>query len=103
MKLLICLTLVFYYSNTLAAGIYVKDLHKKCLSTNQKCMLTCAEVDPNGCTETYINENSLSCAENCLANYIKCEKILDTMRCLIDQTPILLEYKANYIPIEIRK
>ncbi len=103
MKIFVILLTLFCYSTLASANIYVKDLHKKCLSVNQKCMRTCAQENQNGCTTENVEPKALFCAKQCLADYIQCEKDLDTMRCLIEQVPLLPKYKANFVPKELQK
>lgn len=81
-----------------AGGIYVKNLHKMCLSAHQKCIFSCAYAEGADCTEKGIGEKTQLCSDQCMTEYKSCEKELDVLRCISVRNPVLPEYSANFVP-----
>lgn len=71
-----------------AGNIYVKNLHKKCLSNQQKCYLSCATNFPNGITAEDLSEKAEECADGCNEEYTACEQDLTRLRYLYYKKPI---------------
>lgn len=84
-----------------AGNIYVKNLHKKCVSNQQKCYLSCATSFPKGITPDDLSEEATKCADECLNEYIACEEDLARLRYLYRMKPLPDEAtNINEAPLE---
>lgn len=84
--LLCCLMLVGIPAVCLSAGgfIYVKNLHKKCLSNYQDCIMECAKTGEGGCSYPEgVSPDVAQCGSDCIDEYKKCESYLVTARCIM--------------------
>lgn len=92
LKSLIILTILTVTTAANGAGlggtVYVPNLHAKCLSLHQKCILACATLPENICQQGEINDSALQCGTDCVKEYTNCEEILDKLRCIDSITPI---------------
>ena len=97
MRIVLAILLLLSIKAEVLGNIYVKDLHKKCLSKHQSCLWDCAGTysrDEAG----NLTRDAIVCAEMCKDDYILCEKALDRLKELSDKVPLEEEYKDNYIP-----
>jgi hypothetical protein len=76
------------YGAGLGGTVYVPNLHAKCLSTHQKCILECASDPESTCTNESINEKAKTCAEACIEEYVACEELLDKLKCMNSYVPV---------------
>lgn len=92
---IITIIILILTTSTASANIYVKDLHRQCLSKHQSCLLECAEVYTVNADEK-LSDIGLTCAKTCKTNYIECEKILDTLKKMSDNTQITEDIPNKY-------
>ena len=76
------------YGAGLGGTVYVPNLHAKCLSQQQECILECAAEPDNTCDSTGISTSATLCAKGCMEEYEACEQLLDKLRCIDDYVPI---------------
>lgn len=93
-KLTYLVILVSFFIPALCEGnIYVKNLHKKCLSAHQKCYFICASEFIDQIEPDDISHEASNCANNCMIEYKTCERVLDKLRIIDRSNPLLPNYE----------
>lgn len=77
----------------LGGTVYVPNLHAKCLSLHQKCLLEqCSSMPESVDTQGRATEMGIECAQTCLEDYDICEATVQRLRVLDSAVPIKPKY-----------
>ncbi len=93
-RLYTCITITLTLLSTPSMGaqlggtVYVPNLHAKCLSSHQECLLSCSAEKDTICNSSGINELAKDCALTCVKSYNRCESLLNKLRCIDTHVPI---------------
>ncbi len=72
----------------MSGTVYVPNLHAKCLSAHQECLIGCSAEPDTICNSSGINKLAKNCALMCIEDYSACEDLLDKLRCIDTYIPI---------------
>lgn len=87
----------------LGGTVYVPNLHAKCLSSHQKCLLEQCSSMPDAVDNGVATAAGIECAQMCIQEYEVCEDTVQRLRVLDSAVPIVPKHHEASKLAELRR